>query len=374
MRVILLYRHRPGRVELSTINSSFVCTTPDGQTSLLRQGERWIVELADGGWRILRPGTGSFGPKGAGDYARFTAQGPWGKIIIKCLEGQSGEPAVAVSRGDLLLSSGARGLLLMDEIGLEAYLSGVLPEEISARFPEEALRVQCIVSRTFALSERGRHGKEGADFCDNSHCQVYGAGDRYPSLDGALQATRGQVLTYKGALARVFYHSSCGGHTLSAGALWRTDLDLPYLKGVSDQERGKPFCREASNSRWTRVISSDELSSLMGWNEEIQDIQVVKGDRRDRRSVVVLAGNRGSRRIPLYEFWTRIVDALGWGSLGSPWFQVTRQGRRFCFSGRGLGHGVGLCQWGARGMAKAGYGAEKILEHYFPETRVGRVK
>lgn len=248
-------------------------------------------------------------------------------------------------------------------------LPGALKDDSSLRF----LQVQAIVSRSYALANLGRHGKEGFDLCDSTHCQLYRPGKPGEHANDvatrAVVSTRGQVLTFQDRVVQALFHSECGGHTAAAEDVWGGD-PVPYLRPVPDW-----FCSRTDAGHWTfdasevdvrRALNADPMTSI---GERLDRIDVTERDPAGRAVLVTIAGTR-TPMVRAEEFRAVMRRAFGPRSLKSTWFTVTRQGSRFVFSGAGYGHGVGLCQAGAAARAKAGQPAAEILAHYFPGTRV----
>lgn len=340
-------------------------------------------------------------------------------------------------------------LLLINRLPLEDYIKGTVKLEANPAWPEEALKAQIIVARTYALKNLGRHKEEGFDFCATVHCQRYGGiNAEDPRSNALVEATRGMVLTYQGKLASVVYHSESGGCTDSAYNVW--GREVPYLVSVpSPWEEGSP------RACWTVVLSKGEIEERLrraGYIPgALQGIEFVP-DQNGRMKEVILFSRGEKWVIPA----SRFREAMGVDVLLSTYFTVTEEGgkerpmpvrentlsvreenpsspfgeetvssraflqkedwtlddiiaflelrekererakrvrpkieepvsassspaveynlgERFVFEGRGWGHGVGLSQWGAVGMAREGYDVRAILAHYFPGCEIGRM-
>jgi stage II sporulation protein D len=160
-------------------------------------------------------------------------------------------------RGELELRPGLRGVLVINVINLEQYLRGVVPAEMGPRaFPNlEALKAQAVAARTYAVAHLGDHAAEGYDLCDSQACQVYeGASTEQPLTDRAVLETAGEIMTWQGRPIDAMYHSTCGGHTEDAAALF-PDRAQPYLKGVPCQgERTLSVGEGTGTGRWLDAI------------------------------------------------------------------------------------------------------------------------
>jgi len=259
------------------------------------------------------------------------------------------------SRGvTVKIGSPGRGRDALD-IPLELYVAQVLSAEGEPNAPEASAQSLAIAIRTYALFNAGRHQKEGFDLCDTTHCQVLRASSA--ASRRAAQATLGLVLTYQGAPADLYYSASCGGHTERASDVW-PKVSLPYLEAVEDDVHGDdPF--------WTLEKSLDEIRAAL----------VRAGVRGGRLEDVVVEARTASGRVgrvglpgldPASMNSNDFRLALGATELRSTAFTLTRSGDRVTFTGRGYGHGVGMCVIGAGRRAARGESAAQILARYYP--------
>lgn len=267
-------------------------------------------------------------------------------------------------------------------LDLETYLAGVVAAEMSPTFEEEALKAQAIVARTFTLRRLANsatdvaiRGHEAVVCNDAGHCQAYYSeetnrerwGDDYEENDNrcrqAIAATAGQVVTYGGELAATFYHSTCGGKTASAAEVW--GRAYPYLITVNcDWDQAAPRYEDQA------TIALADLPYLLGDGinpclaladgEAASVVPVAEGETASGRVVNVVYGDL---TFPATEFRQKT-------GINSTAFRLTVDGDNLLIATRGYGHGVGLCQQGANGMAAAGYRYEEILAHYYPGTEI----
>jgi stage II sporulation protein D len=256
-------------------------------------------------------------------------------------------------------------LLVVNDLDIEDYLLGVVAEEMPYDWEPEALKAQAVVARTFALYQKRSAGKRPYHVLATVNGQVYSGrrGER-PEAVRAVQETKGLVLTYDGEVVPAFFHSSCGGHTEDASELW--GIDAPYLKGVDCD------CQRISKyGVWERRIGlSSILSALRRRGYRLGVISDVKtgsitGAGRVREVEIIHDGGKVS--VPA----ETLRQAVGYEDIPSVFFETSVSGRDVIFSGRGRGHGVGLCQWGAKNMAGGGYDYRTILQHYYPGTVLG---
>ena len=276
------------------------------------------------------------------------------------------------------------------EQSLEDYVLGVMRAEGSMETEPEALKALAIAVRTYALKNRGRHAKDGYDFCSTTHCQRFvpvrsprvseGSVDDQALPNGrasdamitAVRATEGQVLLdSRGQLVDSYFGASCGGETANEGTLWGV-TPPEYLRGVRDE-----YCLSGPHAHWTDTITRAELlRALQSDNrtnvgDRLDSVLVSKRDQTGRAEFITLEGEH-RKSVRGWDFKIIVGRVLGWNVLKSSRFEVSRAGSNFIFRGSGFGHGLGLCQEGAHVMAARGVGYQRILEKYFPGTSVGR--
>lgn len=265
-------------------------------------------------------------------------------------------------RGLLEVWVDAGELVLVNRVDEDSYLASVTGAEMVPRAGTEALKAQAVLSRTF-IYKALRHQQELWDFCDLTHCQSYkGLESETPETRRAVLETEGLVMTCEGELCEVYYHSTCGGRTADARSIW-PDVSTPYLVSVLCD-----FCKNSPHYRWQYRLSADDLERALEVSHA-SDIDVTER-APDGRVLEVRVTGSASILYPGWNFRMFIARFAGWATLKSSCFQVRREGTDFVFSGSGLGHGVGLCQWGAKGMAEQGKDFREILGYYFPGTGV----
>ncbi len=161
-------------------------------------------------------------------------------------------------RGFVVISIAKSGAKIINHVGLEDYLRGVVGSEIGSRSPAESIKAQTVIARTYAYANRGRHGSEGADVCDSTHCQVYkGVAAERPSIDPAVKGTRGIVMISEGDPVATLYHGTCGGMTSDNDKVFG-GAPRSYLRRVAC-----PFCEKGTYYRWTRKISITDLKKAL---------------------------------------------------------------------------------------------------------------
>lgn len=275
-------------------------------------------------------------------------------------------------KGKLQIRSSYGSLFFIEELLLDDYVRGVLEAELPPGFPPEAQKAQAIVSRTYALANADRHLREGYNFCDLTHCQVYaGRNTPYRSLDEVVASTQKMILSYEGKPIQALFHSTCGGHT-SANQKVFGGKPLPYLQGVDDEK----FCERSPHAHWDNSISLKILEEVLKKEAdtnprgEIKNLAIAEQEPNQGRVFKLALEGKRNFTLPAVDFISVVGRYMGWSKLKSNWFSVEVKEGEAAFKGRGLGHGVGLCQWGARGMAEAGKKFPEILKHYFPGAQL----
>lgn len=259
-------------------------------------------------------------------------------------------------RGDVVVRLYKSGLQLINVIPLEDYLMAVLGSEMPSSFPPEALKAQAVAARTYALQKKLEGYSQPFHLGSSVLSQVYGGLSREdPRTREAVEATRGEVLTFELQPIEAYFHSSCGGRTeTGAAALGR---NLPYLASVSCP------CAKLPQSKWELTLPSSEARALFG--SDVKKVQVAARSATGR-AVRVTAG---SRTLDAVSFRQKV----GYSRLKSLSFEVEGQKGGFHIVGHGFGHGAGLCQWGAKIYADQGWDYREILSHYYPGAELQRI-
>lgn len=255
-------------------------------------------------------------------------------------------------------------LRLINELDIEEYLKGVVPIEISTKWHPEALKVQAIIARTYALYQRQVNLGKEYDVQATTADQVYGGRDKEnPLANQAIAESRGLVLTFGGQLILSAYHSTSAGPTENASEVW--GMDLPYLKGVSC-----PFDQNSPYYQWSKSIPMEAVQktfSTAGYSiGTIASITPFRWTEAGRISQIRLIHSQGELILKAED----LRRILGYTELPSTHFRIEKIGREIRIQGNGYGHGVGLCQWGAKEMAEMGYRYDRILKYYYPGVLV----
>lgn len=307
-------------------------------------------------------------------------------------------------------------MTVINYLGLDEYLYGVLPKEMSGDWPIEALKAQAVAARNYAVANVHKHAEYGFDVCSTIDCQVYGGyGVEKPRSNMAVDETTGTILTYDGKIVTAFFHSNSGGRTENSENIW--SISLPYIRGVDDE-----FSIGAPNSAWTKIYTPAQIQNILNSNGmsigSITNIYAEEYSENGR--VLSLKIEDSSKEITLLKEKTRAL--FGYYDIKSMCFDLTTdvdlyvQGveadsltkkslnkvsilsadgvskttpgktykvfdgdgytttdgvpSQYIFSGKGWGHGLGMSQWGARKMAELGYTYEDILKHYYTGTTI----
>ncbi len=299
-------------------------------------------------------------------------------------------------RGILRTISTDSGTLVVNVVTLEDYLKGVVPLELGERPESEraALEAQAIAARSYTVSRLsaardGRGRSEHFDLVPSTADQVYGGADaERQNASAAVEATRGTVLLFGGRVIAAPYSSACGGETAPAEEAWNGQ-PVAYLRRVSDRigRSDRYYCDIAPRFYWERQFSGAEIDAAVARYLRsvtrvpsdgpggVQSLRVAQRFRSGRVQVLELRTDRGTFDLGGNEARSVLRSPSG-ELLPSSYFSVSTEGAegsltRVLLRGNGYGHGVGLCQWGAIGRARAGQSARAILRTYFPGTTIG---
>ncbi|MGQ0701698.1 MAG: SpoIID/LytB domain-containing protein [Gemmatimonadales bacterium] len=294
-------------------------------------------------------------------------------------------------RGAVFLRAAGNRMTVINRLDLEDYLVGVVGAELGIRPEAEfsALLAQAVTSRTLALQRiaRSRRGQV-YDLLASVSDQLYGGiGQETELAARAVRETRGQVLVHQGQVIDAFFHSTCAGRT-AAGTEVFAAADRPYLRSIRDlDEGGRPWCVISPRYRWREVWTEERLIRSLretlpaaggsaALANAVRDLRVTQRTETGRVARLLVRGIRDSLIVsgPVAR---QILRPPQGGLLRSADFtlQITRNGERIVevnADGAGAGHGVGMCQWGAIGRARAGLSYQAILAAYFPGTELSR--
>lgn len=368
-----------GSTSLSSAGTVTV-TQPDGSgIATIPAGETWQVSASPEGLTLASP--------------RGRASAP--------LDAMTLTPASAVMpirvngkayRGTIDILRDRTGLTVINRLGIESYLLGVVSAEMGRRNQSEqaALRAQAVVSRTYAFRNLRKWGSQGFDLYATVSDQAYGGiGAETPEGQEAVRATRGRVLTYQGNVIEAFYYSTCGGRTADGYEVFR-GASRPYLRSGSDlSPDGLAYCSISPRYRWREEWTGERLRSVLGRHlvgadgrpkgriDRVADIRVTQRSGSGRVDQLAVVTNGPEVRVEGQSNVRQVLRTSADDLLRSTAFTLVAVGAgtnvtHLVAEGRGAGHGVGLCQWGAVGRSRAGQSAEQILGAYYPGTSLER--
>jgi len=254
----------------------------------------------------------------------------------------------------------------INELPMENYLAGLVNCEVPLLWPMEALKAQVVAARTYATYQKGNRSGELFDVDSTVADQVYeGMEKEDDRAHQAVRETAGEILVYNGNPIFSVYHACCGGRTEPAEGFWAGEY--PYLKSVPCS-----LCLDSPHFLWNYQISKENFAKTLLpvglWGSQILDIAISQRTESKRVAKLIIQSDKERMVLSGKEF----RQAMGYDFIRSTHFIVKRENGTFFFSGLGWGHGIGLCQWGARGMAEAGENYPSILRHYYPGTQLRR--
>ena len=268
--------------------------------------------------------------------------------------------------GRIRVSARKGQLLAVAVVPLEEYVTAVVSREAPPSFHPEALLALAVAVRTYVLMAMEKPRDPTHDVVAGVEDQVFEGMDNVAEVfRKAAGSTRGEVLAFQGVLARAAYHSACGGRTENAKDAWGTDV--PYLRSLACDD-----CLDSPVRRWDYRMTAKEgkrvaLSLGVRAAEDLK-IEIAGRSSTGRASRVRLSTKRVSREVSAAAFRRE----AGYSRVKSLKMEIVPVGNGWIFAGEGYGHGVGMCQWGANGMAKNGNTYREILARYFPDTALAR--
>ncbi|MGL5439777.1 MAG: SpoIID/LytB domain-containing protein [Filifactoraceae bacterium] len=312
-------------------------------------------------------------------------------------------------RGRLIIKKDSGKLSAINYVNMDEYLKGVVGKEMSASWEKEALKAQAVVARNYAITNMDKHRSSGFDICGSTHCQAYGGiKSEASSVNEAVDETTGKLLYYNNEVVKTFYSSSSGGKTENNENVWG-GVAMPYLRGIDD-----PYSVGYPNDNWVVELSDVQVKeALRGRGVDIGDIldvRITKASDNGRAMELTVLGTKGTKVFAK----EAIRSSIAKDSLKSTFFTISKAGEingsgngklplevpkgvsselgiayenlnnvlpssytasvgssgKYVINGHGWGHGVGLSQYGAKGMAKKGFTYEAILKYYFTGVEI----
>ena len=338
----------------------------------------------------------------------FKSANEGGMITVESIERGQGTP---VYPGHMEITREEEGLLLLNEVDLEEYLKRVVPSEMPQSYALEALKAQAICARTYAWRQiqGNAYSKYGAHVDDSTNYQVYNNTDTYDSTDSAVNETFGQMLAYGDSPVEAFYYSTSCGHGTD-GSVWGADASgTPYLRAVSIDDKGKTmdlssneafgefiknmdveaYDSEFSMFRWNVKTTSRILDEKIGGVGRITGLTITERGPGGIARALKVVGTEGSKTFTGQSKIRSVLGnaaltynrkdgstSTGWDTLPSGFIYIENEGAdedqvtTFTIYGGGYGHGVGMSQNGAQGMAKAGKSCAEILRFFYSGCEV----
>ena len=342
-----------------------------GEASVAVGGQGLAIYDADVGDVIVRrEGRAAARLLAAASGVRIEAPGhdgarPLRRVIVEATDAVSVGKGVYFGRIEVGPDPERAGrLLVVNRLPLETYLLGIVGSEMNPSWPLEALKAQAVAARTYAMQRRAmtRAANRPYDLASSVISQVYKGAERIrPSVIQAVRETRGEVMSHRHDLVEALFHSTCGGRTVPAEAAFGGAV--AYLEAQPCE-----WCRPSTRYRWSLSYTVPELA------RRLSAAGLVKGTLRSvERGVddpaLRIQDGRGRRDLDPRQ----VRRALGFSTLFSERFSAHTKSGRVAFEGRGFGHGVGMCQWGARGLALEGRTYREILTHYYRGVRLMRL-
>ncbi|MFH1873802.1 MAG: SpoIID/LytB domain-containing protein [Pseudomonadota bacterium] len=275
-----------------------------------------------------------------------------------------------IYRGKLRVIKQNNSLLVINDLPLETYIAGLINSEISSSWPEETIKAQAIAARTYALNQIEQRKRANPsnlyDIGATTLDQVYFGAHREDLKSIRLvKATQGEVLKCEGKIFPAYYHSCCGGQTQKASNVWE------HAKGpapILDR-----FCERSPKHDWEFKISLKDFLHKISANKQqlnkIVSITTIPFFDSPRVNTLLIETTDDVLEIKA----TELRSLFGYSIFKSTWFEVKLEGNQLTFQGRGYGHGVGMCQWGAKGMAEQGYNYQDILKFYYPNAEIAKI-
>ncbi len=301
-----------------------------------------------------------------------------------------------IYRGTMELLPRKEGITVINRVNVEEYLYSVVASEMSPSWPAAALEVQAIAARTYTFANLGQYESRGFDLWATVVSQVYnGVSAETNSTRTAVDATRGKILTYNGKPIAAFFTANSGGYTKNSQDVW--NFSLPYLQAVPDplshlnssfpspeelalwlNNRSETYSSNPKYSarsayRWTLWVPRLEIENRLNLGDKLGNIVAVTTVGRGAGGVVkqvLIKGTSGEHLVKSDAIRSKLGGLRSNLFIVEPKLGADGRPEYFVFTGAGWGHGVGMCQSGAAGMAAAGYSYESILQHFYPGTKL----
>lgn len=384
--------YRNGRDQ--AVRIAIATNATDGKISATGKWRLWV---GDGEYPVSDNGTEVWGIGVDGDRLRLERPGrtDYGTGMLVARSSDAGSFVMWNGkryRGEISIARTDTGLMVVNSLPMDSYLRGVVPLEIGNRTDAElaAVQAQAVAARTYAYKHLTQ--MRNFDMYSTVQDQVYGGVDaEKPLSDRGISSTQDIVMLFGGQPINTPYHSTCGGSTAAVTEVWYNQSDEPYLKPVSDRIPGtdKFYCDSSPRFSWTQNFDGAGLRAVMdkylaaytnapkAGAGRILEIREQGRTPSDRVAGLIVRTDSGTYTIRGNDIRFVLRDPKG-TTLNSTFFTFTTasdggQVSSLTINGRGYGHGIGMCQWGAIGRARAGQDYRTILTTYYPGTTIGRI-
>ncbi len=320
--------------------------------------DRYMHEVSQGetGAVLLKDGKIFFDGKTADVIKVY--QGDFDSVFSLSRDGKEFNPY----RGDLEFIVYRDKIMPVNSIQSEEYLYSVVPSEIGCYFPEEAIKAQILAARTYLYHNTQNYKYKEFDLMDNVNSQMYlGMGREDAGINELVDSTIGEIIIFEGNPINALYHSTSGGLTANNEDVWGGE-PLPYLRSRDDNGNEEKSPRKS----WTTSITKKELSESAGFKVDSVRIVYVSSNRVKALELIgedkkIISGNEFRRLV-------------GYNKIYSTQFEIKDDGGKFTFNGRGAGHGVGMSQYGAYGLAVKGKKYREIIFYYYNGVEIKTLK
>jgi stage II sporulation protein D len=304
-----------------------------------------------------------------GDAINLADQKAW-TITVKPTNGGFVYIGKQWYRGTVSLVNTSKGVMAVNNVNLEDYLTSVVGKEAYASWPQEVLKAQAVAARSFALYRVQKQTNPLFDLGDNQTYQVYaGLDGEADSTHRAVQATQGKVLTYSGNIIEAVFHANAGGHTENSENVWGGVT--PYLRGITSPDQA------GRNFQWNEQFTAGDLRQKLPGLGNIQAIKPLAKTPTGRIAKVEILGDKGRKTMTgrdlrqALKLKSTLFEVIPPGLVASQSGSAAPSG--FQFNGKGHGHGLGMSQWGAFAMAEEGKTYQQILQHYYKGTVLSQI-
>ena len=347
VRIRLFSDKYPTSTLFTVTKGNFILESYNGGTINLKEGDYVVISLSNGKLGIKNGAA----PAYLCDSLSINSYGEQGRFSLR-LNGESSDRRYYT--GDLVCRPDMGTMVFINNVDPENYVAGVVRAEGGPGKHQEYIKTQAILARTYLYKYIDKHIIDGYNLCDGTHCQVYRGFTEDQSILNAVEATKGMVIIDADSLPILAaFHSNCGGETSRSEDVWLTSL--PYLTGKTD-----PYCTTSNNATWETTIPLDtwlgylRVKGYEGINNE--ELIFTQSNRKSKYTA-------GDFSFPLSTIRTDF-------NLRSTFFSLKVLGDKVILTGRGYGHGVGLCQEGAMAMANKGHNFEEIIEFYYTGVKI----